>query len=126
MLTNRYFIRFHELSLWLYLGCLPGEQDEKQEVRVSAEVELLKRPGAAVTDSIKDTLSYSDLMDAFQSHCEQSRFDTIERLAEEIYSRLMPVIGVNQFRYLKVLKVRPPVAGLLSGAEFEMRNDFKS
>jgi FolB domain-containing protein len=126
MPTNRYFIRFHELSLWLYLGCLPGEQDAKQEVRVSAEIELLKKPEATLTDSISDTLSYSDLIDSFQTHCEQMRFDTIERLAEEIYSRLAHVIGVNHFRSLKVLKVKPPLIGLLGGAEFEMRNELKA
>ena len=78
----------------VHLGCTAEERLVAQEVRVSVDLQFLQPPEACASDRLADTPCYALLCDEIKQVAEAGEFNTVERLAEQIYRRLgMKQIG---------------------------------
>ena len=75
-------ICIRDLTLECIIGVNPEERVQKQPILIDIVLytDLSK---AGTSDSIDDTISYSDLEKRIANHVEQSSYQLIEKLAEE-------------------------------------------
>ena len=123
-MPNASKIQFHSLcvdqfSCSVRLGCLAEERAVPQEVRFSLEFRFPDMPKGAVTDEIADTVCYAKVTSILQEHCASGEFKLIERLAVEALQKLRETVDGQILIGLKLLKVRPPVEGLLGGSIYK-------
>ncbi len=81
--VNRDRICIRDLKLECIIGVNPGERAGKQLLILSVEV-FTNLSVAGVTDSIDDTIDYSELAKRIAGHVENSSYLLIEKLAEEV------------------------------------------
>ncbi|CFQ53665.1 bifunctional dihydroneopterin aldolase/dihydroneopterin triphosphate 2'-epimerase [Yersinia frederiksenii] len=77
-----------ELSVITTIGVYDWEQTIQQKLVFDIEMGWDNRK-AAVSDDVKDCLSYADISDAVIKHVESQRFALVERVAEEIAELLL-------------------------------------
>lgn len=113
-------LKIRDLSLFCFLGCLPGEQDHQQEVRVSLEIIFSEQPGACFTDKIEDTINYSLLCEKISETACKKKYFTVEHLTREIVDGLKDYIPKQWEWSISLVKVNPPIEGLKQGVEFKL------
>ena len=105
-----------ELQIECLIGVNPEERVRKQ--RVTVDIELSADLGAACrSDSIEDTISYSDLASRILEHAQSSSYLLIEKLAEEI-ARIC--LAPQRARSVKVVVKKPGVLSRASYAGIEL------
>jgi dihydroneopterin aldolase len=118
-------LKLKDLTLWIHLGCLSGEQEIPQEVRVNLEFRFLQLPSGAVSDKLEETICYGNIATLVQEHCEKKSYYLIERLGFEIYEICKQAISIKADLSVSVHKVNAPVKQLLGGALYQC-GDFIS
>ncbi len=114
-------LSIHDLSLWCLLGCYAEERAQKQEVRVSLDLELVEAPLACQSDRLEDTFCYASLCDSMKAVVEGRAFQTIEYLSQQIVLKLVEKIPKRVRWRFKLHKLNPPIDGLKGGVSFELR-----
>ena len=71
-----------------------------------------------VTDRLEDTVSYDDLVRVIKEVASDRGFSLIEHLANEIFTSLRSVVGLEHGLRVTVRKVSPPIPEITKGAEF--------
>jgi dihydroneopterin aldolase len=94
-----------------------------QEIRVTVELRFREAPAAAASDDLRETVCYGSIARDLRQACANREFNLIERLADEfaatVRARLRAADAFSSaLLAIKVLKVRPPVEGLLGGAAY--------
>lgn len=113
---------FHQLSVegievQSHIGCSEDERADPQELRLDVYIRFPAFPKAAVSDSLSETVCYTEItriiVDYFQNH----QMQLIETAAYECYSRLKTLDPDTQW-CIRLNKVRPPVPAIKSGTQF--------
>lgn len=90
-------ILIRDLSLRTIIGVFPEERDEKQDVVINLELHT-DLTAAGQSDDLNDTIDYKTLKKRIIAMVDQSRFQLIERLAEEIATICLNDAKVNAVR----------------------------
>ena len=77
------FIEIEDLLIRAIVGVNPDERENRQDVLITVRLEADLRP-AARTDSIDDAINYKSIKKSIIAFVEQSSFQLVETLAEEI------------------------------------------
>ena len=94
-----------QLTVFTTIGVYDWEQGMQQKLVLDVEMAWDNRR-AAVSDDVKDCLSYADVTEVILNHLQGQRFALVERVAEEIADLLM-----NRFKTPGVrIKVGKPGA----------------
>jgi dihydroneopterin aldolase len=121
--TPLHILKIQSLSLNVRLGCSSEERAVRQEVRVSAELRFFDPPKGVQSDDLKDTISYAVICETLREFGEGREFQLIEKMAGEFYRLTKDLVEGRAAVSLTVHKVKPPVSGLLGGAEYRV-GDF--
>lgn len=111
-----------DYSIYCHLGCLPEEQTNTQEVRVSFEVMFSKPVNACLSDRLEDTICYADLCRVFDLVANSKPFHTVEHLAWQIHEHVKTILPGDNPWSLNVHKVQPPIDNLRGGVHFHLGN----
>ncbi|MXZ81344.1 MAG: dihydroneopterin aldolase [Gammaproteobacteria bacterium] len=76
-------IYLHGLKVDCVIGCWEWEKRIRQNIVIDLDMGF-DGSGAAASDSLEDTLSYKDVAKRVRSFVAESRFQLLEKLAEEI------------------------------------------
>jgi FolB domain-containing protein len=77
------FIEIEDLLIRTIIGVNPDERDNRQDVVLNLRLETDLRPPAK-TDSIDDAVNYRSITKSIIAFVEQSSFQLVETLAEEV------------------------------------------
>lgn len=77
------FIEIEDLLVRTIVGINPDERENRQDVLITVRLEADLRP-AARTDSIDDAINYKSIKKSIIAFVEQSSFQLVETLAEEV------------------------------------------
>jgi D-erythro-7,8-dihydroneopterin triphosphate epimerase len=77
------FIEIEDLLVRAIIGVNPDERDNRQDVQLTLRLETDLRP-AAQSDSIDDAVNYRSITKSVIAFVEQSSFQLVETLAEEV------------------------------------------
>ncbi len=113
-------LEFEAARLHVRLGCTADERRIPQAVDLGIRIRFAQPPSACETDALKDTVCYAELIELASDIAARREFQTIERLARELYVRIRPMLPADAELWLKVTKVHPPVAGLTGGVSFSL------
>jgi 7,8-dihydroneopterin aldolase/epimerase/oxygenase len=86
-----------ELTTETVIGIFDWEREVKQTIAIDLEMSVDIRR-AARTDSIADTLNYKGVAKRVLAFVEESRFQLVETLAEEIARLILREFGVERVR----------------------------
>ncbi len=110
----------HDYSLLCHLGCSAAERAQKQEVRVSLQIDFAEKPQACVTDNLSDTVCYDQLCRLILKTTQTVEFQTIEHLAHKLHENLRASLKRALKWNLSLHKVSPPIDGLRGGVTFQI------
>jgi FolB domain-containing protein len=99
------FIEIEDLLVRAIIGINPEERANKQDVLISIRLDADLRP-AARTDAINDAVNYRTIAKSVIAFVEQSSFQLVETLAEEIAQHCLREPRVERVR----VHVRKPGA----------------
>jgi dihydroneopterin aldolase/D-erythro-7,8-dihydroneopterin triphosphate epimerase len=77
------FIEIEDLLVRTIVGINPDERENRQDVMITVRLEANLRP-AARTDSIDDAVNYKSIKKSIVAFVEESSFQLVETLAEEV------------------------------------------
>ncbi len=77
------FIEIEDLLVRAIVGINPDERENRQDVMITVRLEADLRP-AARTDSIDDAVNYKSIKKSIIAFVEESSFQLVETLAEEV------------------------------------------
>lgn len=86
-----------ELTTETVIGIFDWEREVKQTIAIDLEMSVDIRR-AARTDSIADTLNYKGVAKRVLAFVEESRFQLVETLAEEVARLIMREFGVERVK----------------------------
>ncbi len=86
-----------ELTTETVIGIFDWEREVKQTIAIDLEMSVDIRR-AARTDSIADTLNYKGVAKRVLAFVEESRFQLVETLAEEIARLILREFGVERVK----------------------------
>ena len=120
---SRASLHIQDLSLWVNLGIREIEKTERQEIRLSIDMEFSKTPEACTTDKLDDTVCYHELCRKITKLVEEKSYAMIEKMAQDILD-VIKVETSKSSQDLKIKvrlhKVRPPIARLEGGVSFTL------
>lgn len=74
-----------EIKLKVNLGWPRAERLKKQTVIVDVKIQFDEPPVGCITDNLKDTFCYAELVSLLQSSVHHKEFHLVEYLARELY-----------------------------------------
>jgi FolB domain-containing protein len=107
-----------DLRLRVRLGCTESERATPQGVALGLSIRFAEPPPACRSDRLADTVCYAALAEAANKCCAGREFQTVERLAHDLYEQLAALLPPGAALRLRVTKLRPPVRGLRGGVSF--------
>ncbi len=116
-------LEFRGARLDVRLGCTAEERALPQPVDLDLAVRFRALPAACASDRLEDTVCYAELIEAARKACVGREFALVERLAQELFTRLRPLVPQDAELWLRATKLRPPVEGLAGGVAFSL-GDF--
>jgi FolB domain-containing protein len=111
-------LAFDDLRFRVRLGCSEGERASPQEVALGLSVRFAEPPAACRSDRLADTVCYASLAEAALKRCAGREYQTLERLAHDLYEGLAPLLPPEAALGLSVTKLHPPIRGLRGGVRF--------
>ncbi len=101
----------------VHLGCTEEERKNAQEVRFSVDVYLDEKLLAERSDSLTDTICYTQICEKIQELVEGKEFNLVESLARQTIDFIKDQLNLPLLR-VWVHKVSPPVNGLHGGVKY--------
>jgi dihydroneopterin aldolase len=117
-------LEFNGARLSVRLGCGAEERAIAQAVDLDVAVRFAEPPPACESDKLADTVCYAELIAAARAHVAGREFQLVERLAHELLGVFRPLVPPGAELWLRVTKLRPPVAELSGGVAFSI-GDFE-
>jgi len=106
------------------LGCGTEERAQPQAVDLDLAVRFAEPPAACETDKLEDTVCYGELVELARAFVCGREFKLLERLARDLFAELRPLVPPGAELWLRVTKLRPPIAELARGVSFAL-GDFE-
>jgi dihydroneopterin aldolase/D-erythro-7,8-dihydroneopterin triphosphate epimerase len=91
------FIEIEDLLIRTIVGINPEERENRQDVLMTVRLEADLRP-AARTDSIDDAINYKSIKKSIVAMVEQSSYQLVETLAEEVAQLCLKDARVERVR----------------------------
>lgn len=102
-------IKIKNLKVRTIIGVYKHEKLKKRDLIFNVELETgIYKKGS---DKLKDTLDYDAVANLIRRETEKSRYNLIEKLADDLMGKLMHIHGVRRIR----LEIDKP--GAIKGAE---------
>jgi len=117
-------LEFRGARLAVRLGCGADERAQPQPVDLDVAIRFADLPPACESDKLEDTICYAELIVAARAAVRGREFHLVERLAHELLAVLRPLVPPGAELWLRVTKLRPPVADLAGGVAFSL-GDFE-
>src|SRR5262245_19947077 len=117
-------LEFRGARLSVHLGCGADERAAPQPVDLDVSIRWAKPPAACASDDLGDTVCYADLIEAARARVAGHEFKLVEHLAQILYDTRRPLVPRDAELWLRVTKLRPPVANLSGGVSFAL-GDFE-
>lgn len=111
-------IRILGMSFYGYHGVSAAEKETGRGFEVDCELELDLSP-AGHSDSLADTINYSEVYRMVRQVVEGKAFALLERLAHELAGLLLDKFPARRVT-LRVRKLHPPVSGQVKSIEVEI------
>jgi len=118
-------LEFKGARLAVRLGCGMDERAQPQAVDLDLAVRFAEPPPACESDKLEDTLCYAELVELARAFVRSREFQLLERLARELFLELRPRVPPGAELWLRVTKLRPPIAELSGGVSFAL-GDFEA
>lgn len=115
-------LHIHDLSLWVNLGIRDIEKTERQEIRLSVDLEFSKIPDACRTDKLDDTVCYHELCRKITALVEEKPYAMLEKMAQDILNLIKSETSNDVKVKVRLHKVRPPIARLEGGVSFTLNH----
>lgn len=113
-----------QLAVITTIGVYDWEQTIEQRLMLDIEIAWDNRR-AALSDDVKDCLSYADISEAVIQHVESQNFALVERVAEEVATLLMERFGSPWVR-IKVSKPGAVARAANVGVIIKRGNNLKA
>jgi 7,8-dihydroneopterin aldolase/epimerase/oxygenase len=111
-----------DLRIWAHLGCSDQEKLHAQLVRFDIELLFNSLPQGALTDDLKDTVCYFDVVEDIKAFCAGKRFNLIEHLSYSVCKNVLePLMSHKPYISninISARKMSPPVEGVYGGVAF--------
>lgn len=107
------------------LGCGGDERAQPQAVDLDLAVRFAEPPAACESDKLEDTVCYGELVELARAFVRGREFRLLERLARDLFAELRPLVPPGAELWLRVTKLRPPIAELSGGVSFAL-GDFEA
>lgn len=111
-------IRLVGLSFYGYHGVSPAERETGRHFEVDCELEI-DIADAGHSDSIRDTIDYSEAFRLIKQTVEGEAYSLLEGLATRIATLLLDSFPAHRVT-LKVRKMHPPLGGQAKFVEIEV------
>ena len=111
-------LAFDRALFTVRLGCYSEERLKPQEVELDLRIWFETTPAGCRSDRLKDVVCYEELTTAVENALADRSFHLIERLAAVVYDVLHPLVPADARLWIRVKKMRPPVAALQHGVSF--------
>jgi FolB domain-containing protein len=115
-------IRIKDLHLRTIIGNNDWERKEKQDVLINITIQF-DASRAGISDEIRDTLDYKTVTKDIISLVENSQFFLLEKLVDQILSKLMDYDLVQK---VKVRVAKPHALRFAQSVSIEMQRERKS
>ncbi|MDG7056031.1 MAG: dihydroneopterin aldolase [Wolbachia endosymbiont of Meromenopon meropis] len=116
----------HDLQLWLHLGCSAEERFHPQLVSIDVDFIFKYPPIGFVTDRLKDTICYSEVVQSIKLLTKSKQFNLIEHFTRDIYTVISKLLiqKKHTISSIRVVthKVAPPVPDVHGGVLFTYFN----
>ena len=117
-------LEFRGARLAVRLGCGADERALPQPVDLDLAIRFAELPAACESDKLEDTVCYADLIAVARATVAPREFYLVEHLAHELLAAIRPLVPPGAELWLRVTKLRPPVADLAGGVAFSL-GDFE-
>lgn len=107
-----------QLKLNVNLGWPKAERIKKQKVLIDIELSFAEPPIGCITDNLKDTYCYADLVKLVQTCANQREFHLVEHLGHEIYLSIKRMLTPEMRVMVKITKKPAVLKYLTSGIMF--------
>lgn len=111
-------IHLKGLEFYAYHGALPEEQVLGQKFLIDMDL-FLDMSKAGNSDQVEDTIHYEEVYQVIKACVTRGKFFLIERLAEEIASRVLGQFSCLSVR-VEVHKPQAPIAGVFRDVSVEI------
>jgi 7,8-dihydroneopterin aldolase/epimerase/oxygenase len=114
--SDKIFLR--GIQFYAYGGVTSEEKKVGQRYSVDLDI-VVDLSRAAVTDDLRDTVSYAEAFNIVVSTAQREPFNLLESVASRIAQALLeklPIQGVT----IKLQKLVPPIEGIISAAGVEI------
>lgn len=92
-------VYLRDLNIETVIGAFGWERRIKQRISLDLEMEYDIRPAAA-SDALEDALDYKAVAKRIIAFVEESRFQLVEKLGEEVARLVVTEFGVSRVRLL--------------------------
>jgi dihydroneopterin aldolase len=111
-------IRLHSIEIFAHHGVYDEEIHHGNHFEIDLEVEIADSFGS--TDSLADTLDYTQVYKTVLKVSESKRYNLIESLAHEICTKILAEFTTIDRVQIKLRKLNPPIAGSVRNVEVEL------
>ncbi len=101
------------LELYVNLGWRDKELLEPQAIMLDLQIIFYGAPAAVVSDDLKDTLCYAELIEKIRTHVANKQYRLIEHLSAEIYEIVAAKAPATATSFVRLTK-KPKIKGLNS------------
>ncbi len=110
-------IRMINMTFYGFHGASAAEKETGRRFEVDCEI-AFDADKAVSTDSLENTINYTDVYRIIEDLMENSRYNLVETLAEKIADKIFSSFAIERLK-LKVRKRNPPVPGNIDAFEVE-------
>ena len=107
----------NRLRLQTVIGLLPQEKTTPQPLEFTLKLFFEQPLAACASDAITGTVCYDALCTAIKNATDATQCETIEHLAQTVFSALRETIPHTARLWLKLSKCQPPVESLEGSAD---------
>ncbi|MFN3454513.1 MAG: dihydroneopterin aldolase [Pseudobdellovibrio sp.] len=122
-------LKVNTYEVWVSLGCSKEEQSFVQPVHFNVSVTFSEAVKGCLTDHLSDAVDYVSLTNRIKNVAQSKSFHLIEHLCFLVHQDLYMWLQQQNYKGVlntEVKKLRPPVAHVQGGVEFQCQSNLLS
>lgn len=120
-MNNKSSLFINGLELELFLGWPNEERMRKQIVTLDIDITYPAVPRACLSDDLKDTICYRELIEKLRAKIGDHKFHLIEHVTQEVYNAINTMLPTGCLISVSLTK-HPQIQGL-GGVTFNFRDN---
>ncbi|MDZ5762111.1 Dihydroneopterin aldolase [Candidatus Cyrtobacter comes] len=117
--SNNYVIK--DIKLYLYIGVSQEERLQIQEISIDLTIFNLRNTIACMTDEIKDTFCYKELIESIIKRFNGWKVSLLERFGQLIYEHIKGFLN-DSFKISITVKKTPAIDGFSGQIDFTIQD----